>query len=98
MVAVNYGGRQLAGRLGWVAPVYHKKACASPHPGVCMFSLEHNRRPDGRFGTRNLISHNGKWGEVCGELRKRVIDVRCLQEVRWTGHGARILGMKGRRY
>ena len=22
----------------------------------------------------------------------------CLQEVRWRGHGARILGMKGRRH
>ena len=35
--------------------------------------------------------------EVCEELRKRMIDVCCLQEVRWRGYGARMLGMKGRR-
>ena len=27
-----------------------------------------------------------------------MIDVCCLQEVRWRGLGARMLGMKGRRY
>ena len=27
-----------------------------------------------------------------------MIDVCCLQEVRWRGQGARMLGMKGRRY
>ena len=32
------------------------------------------------------------------ELRKRMIDMCCLQEVRWRGQGARMLGMKGRRY
>ena len=40
----------------------------------------------------------GKGGEVCEELRKRMIDVCCLQEVRWRGQGARMLGMKGRRH
>ena len=38
------------------------------------------------------------WIEVCEELRKRMIDARCLQEVRWGGQGARMLGMKGRIY
>ena len=37
-------------------------------------------------------------GEVCEELRKRMIDVCCLQEVRWRVQGARMLGMKGRIY
>ena len=32
------------------------------------------------------------------ELRKRMIDVCCLWEVRWREQGARMLGMKGRRY
>ena len=39
-----------------------------------------------------------KGGEVCEELRKRMIDVCCLQAVRWRGQGASMLGMKGRRY
>ena len=38
-----------------------------------------------RIGTWNLGSLNGKVGEVCEELRKRMIDVCCLQEVRWRG-------------
>ena len=37
-------------------------------------------------------------GEVCGELRKRMIDVCCLREVRWRGWCAWMLGMKGRIY
>ena len=27
-----------------------------------------------------------------------MIDVSCLQEVRWRGQGARMMGMKGRMY
>ena len=42
------------------------------------------------------LSGNGL--EVCEELRKRMIDVCCLQEVRWRGQGARMLVMNGRRY
>ena len=42
----------------------------------------------------NLIRVGGK---VCEELRKRMIDVCCLQEVRWGGVGSRMLGMKGRK-
>ena len=39
-----------------------------------------------------------KGGEVCEELRKRMIDVFCLQEVRLRVQGAKMQGMKGRRY
>ena len=39
-----------------------------------------------------------KGGEVCEEVRKRMIDVCCLLEVRWRGQGSRMLGMKERRY
>ena len=35
---------------------------------------------------------------MCEELRKRRVDVCCLQEVRWRGQGARMMGVKGRRY
>ena len=42
-------------------------------------------------GTWNLGSLRGKGG-------KRMIDVCCLQDVRWRWQGARMLGMKGRRY
>ena len=44
-----------------------------------------------------MWSQSGKGGDTCDELRKRMIDVCCLQ-VRWRGQGAKMVGMKGRRY
>ena len=35
---------------------------------------------------------------VCEELRKRMIDVCCLQVMRWRGQGARMPEMRERRY
>ena len=40
------------------------------------------------------VSENG---DVCEELRKRMIDVCCLQEVKLRGQGASMLGVKGRK-
>ena len=64
--------------------------------------MQYDRRPDWRFGvlvwTWNLGSLRRKLGEVCEELRKRMVDVCCLQDVMWRGQGARMLGMKGWRY
>ena len=37
-------------------------------------------------------------GEVCAVLRKGMIDVCCLLEVRWRGQGARLLWMDGGRF
>ena len=54
-MAVNYCGLQLARRLGWAAPAYHKEEGAFPHSGVCKFSLQYDRRPGERFGM-------WKWG------------------------------------
>ena len=45
-----------------------------------------------------MVSMSEKGGEVHKEMRKRMIDVCCLQEVRWRGQGTRILKMRGRRY
>ena len=44
-----------------------------------------------RFGSWNVGSISGKGTELCEELRKRKVDVCCLQEVRWRGEGARFL-------
>ena len=80
-----------------VGSTYHKECITLP-PGTCNLSLQYDGRPDERFGvqfgTWNLGS--GKGGVVCEELRKRRIDVCCLQEVRWRGQGTLMLGMKGR--
>ena len=62
-------------------------------------SLQYDRRPNGHLGVRvgmwNLGGLCGEGGEVCEELRKRMMDVCCLQEVKWRGQGVRMLRMKG---
>ena len=45
-----------------------------------------------RFGTLNVGSLCGRKTEVCEALRKRKVDVWCIQEVRWKGQGARFVG------
>ena len=40
----------------------------------------------------------GRKGAICEQLRKRMIYVCCLWDVRWRGQNYRIIGMKGRRY
>ena len=49
-----------------------------------------------RFGSWNVGSISGRETKVCEELRKRKVDVCCLQEVRWRGEGARFFGVKER--
>ena len=72
-----------------MAPAYHNKEGSTQHLEVCMFSLKYDGRPDERLGVRvgtwNLGSQSGKGGEVCEQLIKRMIDVCCLQEVKWRG-------------
>ena len=38
---------------------------------------------------------NGKGLEMCEELWKRNVYLYCLQEVRWRGCGARLIGFQG---
>ena len=46
---------------------------------------------------QNFGSLSGRGGEVCEEVRKIMIDVCCLQEVRWR-HGSKMLGVDGKIY
>ena len=55
IMAVNYCGRQVGRMLGRAASAYHKKDGATPHHGVCKFSLQYDGRPDERFGMWNQI-------------------------------------------
>ena len=40
-----------------------------------------------RFGTLNVVSLCGRKAEMYEELRKRRIDVRCMQKARWKDQG-----------
>ena len=44
LMAVSYCGRQLARKLGKVAPTYHRKEGATPHSGVREHSLQYATR------------------------------------------------------
>ena len=102
MMAATKHGHQPAQRLGWATLAYHKQEGATPDPGPRKHCLQNDGKPDERFGLRvgtwNIGSMSGRGTKVCEELRKRSMDVCCLQEVRWRGQGARFMGMKGRRY
>ena len=41
---------------------------------------------------------SGRGTDVREELRKRSMDLCCLQEVRWKGQRSRFMDVKGRRY
>ena len=88
--------------MGWVALAYHKQKGATPDSGLRKYCLHYDGKPDKRlgvrFGTWNVGSISGRGTEVCEELRKRGIDVSCLQEVSWRGQRAWFIGEKGRRY
>ena len=103
MMATTKYGHQPAQRLGWAAPAYHKKDGANNHSGPRRHYLHYDGlKPDTRFGVRvgslNVGSMRGKGVEICEELRKRRVDVCCVQEVRWRGEGARMMGVEGRKY
>ena len=51
-----------------------------------------------RLGTWNIGTLNWICLEICDELWKRNVDLCCLQEVRWRGCGAGLIGLQCRRY
>ena len=60
---------QLARRLGWAAPAYQKKEGATPHPGMCKLSLQHDRWSDERLWVRVRM---WKLGSLRGKREKFV--------------------------
>ena len=72
---------------------------ATPDPGPRKQCLQNDGKPDQRLGVRvqtwNVGSRSGKGTEVCEELRKRRMDVCCLQEEWCRGQGAWFMGVKG---
>ena len=84
MMAATKYGHQPGQRLGWAALAYHKQEDANPDPGPRKHCLQNDGKPDERFGVRvgtwNIGSMSGRGTEVCEELRKRRMDVCCLQE------------------
>ena len=42
--------------------------------------------------TWNVRSMSGKWGETSETLKRRCVDICCLQEVRYKGQVAKMIG------
>ena len=61
-------------------------------------SFSANMKPDKRIGVRfgswNVGSFRGRGTEVCEELRRRKVDVCCVQEVRWRGPWGSLYGFR----
>jgi exonuclease III len=49
---------------------------------------------DARIASWNVGSLTKILGEVVDVLRKRRVDVCCVQEARWKGEGAKMIGCK----
>ena len=83
LIAVNNRGRQPDRRLVCTAPAYHRKEGKTLQSRAHKHSAQHDGRPDGRFWVWlrrwNIGSLSGKGEEVCDELRKKRIDVCCLE-------------------
>ena len=85
MMAARKHGHQPAQRLGWAALAYHKQKGAAPDPRPRKHCFQNDGKPGERLwvrvGTWNLWSMSGRGTEVCEEMRKKRMDVFCLQKV-----------------
>ena len=61
-------------------------------------NVEYRNSVEISLGTWNVGTLNGNVLEICDELLMRNVYLCCLQEVRWRGCGARLIGFQGRRY
>lgn len=99
MMTPGKHGHQPAQRLGWAALAYHKQKGATPDLGLHKHCLQNDGKPDERlgwgWGLGNVGSMSERSTQVCEELRKRRMDMCCLQEVRWRGQGVRFMDVKG---
>ena len=97
MMAAQKHGHQPAQRLGGATLAYHKQKGATPDSGLRKHCLHNDGKPDERLGVRlgtwNVRSISGRGTEVCQELRERVIEVCCLQELRWKDQRVRFKGV-----
>ena len=71
-------------------PAYVRKNALNPGRKIeCTRAAMMGKSPDVQFGIRfstwNVESMSGKCGEISEILKRRCVDICCLQEVRWSG-------------
>ena len=57
-------------------------------------NMEYKNSVEIRLGTWNIGTLNWNGFEICNEQWKTNVYLCCLQEVRWRGCGARLLGLQ----
>ena len=78
-------------------PAYVRKKALNPGRKIeCTCARMMGKFPDVQFGIRfstwNVGSMSGKWGEISETLKRSCVDICCVQEVKWKGQGARMIG------
>ena len=78
-------------------PAYNNKEALNPERKIeCSCAQMIGKSPDVQFGiqfsTRNVGSISGKWNQISETSKRRCVDIWCLQEVRWKGQGAEMIG------
>ena len=78
-------------------PAYVRKKTLNPgRKSECTCARMMEKSPDVQFGiwfsTWNVGSMSGEWGEISETLKTHCVDICCLQDVRWKGQGAKIIG------
>ena len=76
---------------------YVRKKALNPERKVeCTRARMMGKFPDVQFGIRfstwNVGSMSGKWREISETLKRRCVDICCVQEVKWKGQGATMIG------
>ena len=98
MVLTIYGGgtpRSTSQALS--VPAYIRKKALNPGRKIeCTHARMVGKFPDVQFGIRfstwNVGSLLGKWGKISETLKRHCVDICYVQEVRWKGQGARMIG------
>ena len=78
-------------------PTYvRKKALNLGRKIECTCTRMKRKPPNVQFGiqfsTWNVVSMSGKWVEISETLKRCCVDICSLQEVRWKGQGAKMIG------
>ena len=91
------GGTHQSTSQALSVPAYvRKKALNRGRKIECTCARMIEKFPDVQFGIRfstwNVGSMSGKWGEISETLKRRCVDICCVQEVKWKGQEVRMIG------
>ena len=97
VLAMCGGGTPQSTSQALSVPAYIRKKTLNPRRKIeCTRARMMGKFPDIQFGIRfstwNVGSMLRKWGEISETLKSRCVDICCVQEVRWKGQGARMIG------